>query len=53
LDVLEPFVGTGAVERSKGGRETERPAAPPTPPVPPIPDDVAGPNPDDLPPSRS
>jgi regulator of protease activity HflC (stomatin/prohibitin superfamily) len=56
MDVLEPFVGAGAVERSKGGREPQpgaAPPTPPTPPVPPLPDDVPGPDPDDLPPSRS
>jgi len=59
MDVLEPFVGAGAVERSKGGREPQpgappaTPPTPPTPPVPPLPDDVPGPDPDDLPPSRS
>jgi regulator of protease activity HflC (stomatin/prohibitin superfamily) len=52
MDVLEPFVGAGAVERSKGGREPQ-PGAPATPPTPPVVDDVPGPNPDDLPPSRS
>jgi regulator of protease activity HflC (stomatin/prohibitin superfamily) len=55
MDVLEPFVGAGAVERSKGGREpgpAPAPEAPPAPPTPPI-DDVPGPDPDDLPPSRS
>jgi regulator of protease activity HflC (stomatin/prohibitin superfamily) len=56
MDVLEPFVGAGAVERSKGGREPgPAAAAPPTPPPPVAPDvdDVPGPDPDDLPPSRS
>ncbi len=46
MDVLEPFVGKGAVERSKGGRP---PAAPATPP----PDDPSPELDDDLPPSRS
>ncbi len=50
MDVLEPFVGAGAVERSRGGREPQPGAAPATPPVP---GDVPGPDPDDLPPSRS
>ncbi|HEX3241183.1 MAG TPA: slipin family protein [Solirubrobacterales bacterium] len=59
MDVLEPFVGAGAVERSKGGREDK--AKPPTPPSPPArpeavpelpPDDQPEP-PSDLPPSRS
>jgi regulator of protease activity HflC (stomatin/prohibitin superfamily) len=54
MDVLEPFVGAGAVERSKGGRE-DRPKPPaPTRPeaVPELPDDPTEP-PADLPPSRS
>jgi regulator of protease activity HflC (stomatin/prohibitin superfamily) len=55
MDVLEPFVGAGAVERSKGGRDPAPAATPPAPPVPPVPpvDDAPGPDPDDLPPSRS
>lgn len=43
MDVLEPFVGKGAGERSKGSQR-------PSPPPPPPPDDV---DVDDLPPSRS
>ncbi len=54
MDVLEPFVGAGAVERSKGGREDRpRPPAPTRPEaVPELPDDPPEP-PSDLPPSRS
>ncbi|MDX6624590.1 MAG: hypothetical protein QOE75_2522 [Solirubrobacterales bacterium] len=56
MDVLEPFVGAGAVERSKGGREDKpKPPAPNRPeavPEPPAPDDPPEP-PSDLPPSRS
>jgi regulator of protease activity HflC (stomatin/prohibitin superfamily) len=56
MDVLEPFVGAGAVERSKGGREDKpKPPAPSRPeavPEPPAPDDPPEP-PSDLPPSRS
>jgi regulator of protease activity HflC (stomatin/prohibitin superfamily) len=54
MDVLEPFVGAGAVERSKGGRPSPPPAADaPTPPPPPVPGDPDLPDVDDLPPSRS
>jgi regulator of protease activity HflC (stomatin/prohibitin superfamily) len=54
MDVLEPFVGAGAVERSKGGREDKpNPPAPSRPEaVPELLDDPPEP-PADLPPSRS
>jgi hypothetical protein len=56
MDVLEPFVGAGAVERSKGGREDKPkpppPSRPQAVPEPPLPDDSPEP-PSDLPPSRS
>ncbi len=56
MDVLEPFVGAGAVERSKGGREDRpKPSSPPARPeaVPELPPDDLPEPPDDLPPSRS
>jgi regulator of protease activity HflC (stomatin/prohibitin superfamily) len=58
MDVLEPFVGAGAVERSKGGRADAAGAPDPASPtrpeaVPELPPDEPPESPSDLPPSRS